>query len=104
MTCRTRGVSIKRMVEDLAPYIRGWVGYYGHCETPTALRDLDSWIRRRLRSVIWREMKNGWARYTRLNRRGAGAELAKKAAGSPHHPVDKAVRQALRTDYPTRWC
>jgi RNA-directed DNA polymerase len=102
LTSRTRGVSIRRMVEDLAPYIRGWVGYYGHCETPTTLRDLDSWIRRRLRSVIWREMKNGWVRYTRLTRRGVRSELAKRAAGSHHSPWHIARSQAMSIAYPTR--
>ena len=53
LTRRSRGVSLTQMVEQLASYLRGWRGYFGFCETSTALRDLDSWIRRRLRCVIW---------------------------------------------------
>jgi RNA-directed DNA polymerase len=39
------------MVSDPTVYLRGWVGYFGFCETPWELRDLDGWIRRRLRAV-----------------------------------------------------
>ena len=41
----------------IALYLRGWCGYFGFCETSTELRDLDSWIRRRLRCVIWKQWK-----------------------------------------------
>ena len=103
LTQRTRGVSISRMVKDLAPYMRGWVGYYGHCETPSTLRDLDSWLRRRLRCVIWRAMKNGWVRYSRLTKRGVRAGLAKTAAGSYHSPWHIARSQAMSIAYPNRY-
>jgi RNA-directed DNA polymerase len=39
------------MVSDLTVYLQGWVGYFGFRETPWELRDLDGWIRRRLRAV-----------------------------------------------------
>ena len=42
----------------------GWRGYFAYCETPSALRDLDSWVRRRLRCVVWKQWKRG---YTRLS-------------------------------------
>src|SRR6266496_2260008 len=55
LTRRTRGVSLKQMTTELAEYLRGWKGYFGFCETPSVLRNLDQWIRRRLRSVIWKQ-------------------------------------------------
>ena len=57
LTRRSRGVSLEQMVEQLASYLRGWRGYFGFCETSSELRDLDSWIRRRLRCVIWKQWK-----------------------------------------------
>ena len=57
LTRRTRGVSLKQMTTELAEYLRGWKGYFGFCETPSVLRALDQWIRRRLRSVIWKQRK-----------------------------------------------
>jgi RNA-directed DNA polymerase len=38
LTSRTRGVSIERMAEELARYLRGWIGYFGNCETPRVLQ------------------------------------------------------------------
>jgi RNA-directed DNA polymerase len=57
LTRRTRGISLERMTKDLASYLRGWKSYFGICETPSVLKGLDQWIRRRLRSVIWKQRK-----------------------------------------------
>jgi RNA-directed DNA polymerase len=86
LTRRTRGVSIERMVEELARYLRGWVEYFAFCETPSVLRDLDSWIRRRLRCVVWKQWKRGRRRFAELRKRGVGKSLAAQTAGSAHGP------------------
>ena len=57
LTRRTRGMSMQQMVKELASYLRGWKSYFGFCETPSVLHGLDQWIRRRLRSVIWKQRK-----------------------------------------------
>jgi RNA-directed DNA polymerase len=57
LTGRTRGISVKQMVKELATYLRGWKSYFGFCETPSVLQHLDQWTRRRLRSVIWKQRK-----------------------------------------------
>ncbi|MBV8104086.1 MAG: hypothetical protein JO223_05565 [Hyphomicrobiales bacterium] len=51
-TRRTRGASLEKIVEDLSRYLIGWRAYFGFCETPSVLRALDQWIRRRLRSIV----------------------------------------------------
>ncbi len=76
LTRRRRGVNAKRMVTDLTRYLRGWVGYFGFCETPWELRELDGWIRRRLRAVAWRHWKRGPTRYRRLRRLGVPRDQA----------------------------
>ncbi len=53
ITRRARGVSIDRVVKDLRPYLCGWKEYFGWCETPWLLRDLDKWVRYRLRCYLW---------------------------------------------------
>jgi RNA-directed DNA polymerase len=62
LTRRTRGISLEQMTKELASYLRGWKGYFGYCQTPSVLHGLDQWIRRRLRSVIWKQKKrrNSW--------------------------------------------
>ena len=57
LTRRTRGISLEQMTKELASYLRGWKSYFGFCETPSVLQGLDQWIRRRLRSVIWKQWK-----------------------------------------------
>ena len=84
LTRRTKGVSIERMVEDLARYERGWIGYYGKCQTPSVLEGLEKWVRRRLRSVIWKQWKRGTVRFAELRKRGVRGDLAAKTAGSAH--------------------
>ena len=86
LTSRTRGVSIERMADDLSRYLRGWIGYFGKCETPSVLEGLERWIRRRLRSVIWKQWKRGSVRFAELRKRGVGKDLAAQTAGSPHGP------------------
>ncbi len=54
LTSRTRGISTERMAEELARYLRGWIGYFGQCQTPSVLDDLEKWTRHRLRSAIWK--------------------------------------------------
>src|SRR6266568_2988410 len=103
ITCRTRGISLQQMVADLTPYLIGWRGYFGFCQTPRVLTNLEAWIRRRLRSYLWRQWQNGHNRFNELRRRGVPKFNAAVAAGSPTgfwrmsgHP---AVQQALPNRY-----
>ena len=66
LTCRTLGVSVPQLIAPLARYLIGWRGYFGFCQTPIVLHNLDAWIRRRLRMYIWRQWKNGRTRYAQL--------------------------------------
>src|SRR5487761_218253 len=54
LTHRTRGISLGQMVKEITTYLRGWLGYFGDCQTPAVLQSLDSWLRRRLRSMVWK--------------------------------------------------
>ena len=95
LTRRTRGVSIERMAEELARYLRGWLGYFGNCQTPSVLQGLEEWIRRRLRSAIWKQWKRGTVRFAELRKRGVGKDLAAQTAGSAHGPWRLANSPAL---------
>jgi RNA-directed DNA polymerase len=69
-TQRTRGSSLTQMVKEIATYLRGWLGYFGDCQTPSVLQSLESWLRRRLRSVVWKQWKRGRTRFRELRKRG----------------------------------
>ena len=83
LTKRNRGVSLEQMVQQLRLYLTGWRGYFGFCETPSVFRNLDSWIRRRLRCFQWKQWKRGTTRFAELRKRGVGKALAAQTAGSP---------------------
>jgi len=103
LTSRTRGVSIERMAEELTRYFRGWIGYFGRCETPSVLEGLEQWVRRRLRSVIWKQWKRSPVRFAELRKRGVGKELAAKTAGSAHGPWRLANSPALAIALPNAY-
>jgi len=101
LTRRSRGVTIERMIEQLAAYLRGWLNYYGFCETPTVLRDLDSWIRRRLRCMIWKQWKVFRRRRRGLLARGLDEELASITAARSHGPWRLSHSKAMHVAFPT---
>ena len=101
LTRRTGGQSLSQVVKELSRYLIGWRGYFGFCETPWPLRELDGWIRRRLRAIVWKQWKRGRTRYAELRRRGVGRDLAACTAGSPHGPWRLSNSPALTKALPT---
>jgi RNA-directed DNA polymerase len=100
LTRRTRGISLEQMLKELTAYFRGWKSYFGFCQTPSLLQQLDQWIRHRLRSRIWKQWKYGKQRYARLRQLGIGRDLAAQTAGSPHGPWHLANSPALSSALP----
>ena len=100
LTRRTRGASLARIVDELSRYLVGWRGYFGICETPSVLRSLDQWVRRRLRAIAWKQWKRGRIRFAELRRRGVGKDLAAQTAGSPHGPWRLSNSPALTIAIP----
>jgi len=100
LTRRTRGQSLEQIVKGLSRYLNGWRGYFGFCETPSVLRELDRWTRRRLRAIAWKQWKRGRTRFAELRRRGIGTALAAQTAGSPHGPWRISKSPALHMALP----
>ena len=100
LTMRTRGASLAQIVKELSRYLVGWRGYFGFCETPSVLSRLDQWIRRRLRSIAWKQWKRGSTRFAELRRRGVGRDLAAQTAGSAHGPWRLSNSPALNIALP----
>ena len=101
LTMRRKGVNAKQMVSDLTRYLEGWVGYFGFCETPWVLRDLDGWIRRRLRAVAWRKWKRGPTRYRRLCKLGVPRDQALYTVWRFHGAWRASRTKVLSTALPT---
>jgi hypothetical protein len=92
--------------DDRRPHaiLIGWRGYFGFCQTPRVLTNLEAWIRRRLRLYLWRQWRNGHNRFTELRRFGIAKFAASVAAGSPTglwrmsgHPAVHALRNHVST-------
>jgi len=103
ITCRTRGIKVEKMAEELSRYLRGWIGYFGHSQTPSVLEGLEQWTRHRLRSVIWKQWKRGAVRFAELRKRGIGKDLAAQTAGSSHGPWRLANSPALSFALPNAY-
>lgn len=86
LTRRRRGVSLEEMLKELSRYLKGWRGYFGFAQTRFALGVLDGWIRRRLRSFLWAQWKNGYRRVEELMKLGVGKSRAKMFAACHHGP------------------
>jgi RNA-directed DNA polymerase len=82
ITLRAKGVSVETTMEELAPYMRGWRGYFGFCETPEVLVSLTRWVRLRLRAALWRQWKTPRRRRAALLELGVRLRLASNTAGS----------------------
>jgi len=87
----------------LKRYLVGWRSYFGFCQTPTILRDLDSWIRRRLRALIWRRWKTCPRRQAELRKHAVNPQAAAKLAGSSLGPWFLSRATPLQFAFSTRW-
>ena len=90
-----KGVSFDQLIAKLAPYMRGWRGYFGFCETPEVLIQLTWWVRRRLRAALWRQWKTSRGRRAMLFHLGVRGVLATSTAASSRGPWPLSSTRAL---------
>jgi len=76
MTGRNRGRSLEQVSQDLRGYLVGWREYYRLADTPGVFRDLDKWVRHRLRVVHLKQWKRGRTVYRELRARGLSQPAA----------------------------
>jgi len=98
-----RGRSLARTIEDLNPLLRGWINYFRLTETKGVLEELDSWMRRRLRCLLWRQWKRRATKARKLRALGLDAERARHSASNGQGPWWNAgashMNQALPAKY-----
>ncbi|MHB8370970.1 MAG: group II intron maturase-specific domain-containing protein [Leptospirales bacterium] len=81
ITCRSGGRSMAQVAERMRQYMPGWRSYFRLVETSTTFKDLDSWIRHRLRALQLKHWRCGPTIYSGLRSLGASHELATMVAG-----------------------
>ncbi len=102
LTKRTRSGKLEDIIQEINQYTMGWIGYYRLANTPSVFGDLDSWIHRRLRQMIWKRWKRGTTRYRELVRLGVPSGRAGLGAvgKSPWHMAQSpVVNEALSSTY-----
>lgn len=100
---RGRGRKLARLVEDLTPKLRGWVNYFRLAEVKNVFEELDQWIRRKLRCILWRQKKRPYARARMLMSRGASEETAWRSACNGRGPWWNAGGQHMNLAFPKSW-
>ena len=95
ITRHARSRSLDQTMAVLAPYMRGWSGYFGFCETPDLLIQLTRWVRLRLRDALWRQWKTPRRRRAMLIQLGVRGRLADTTASSGRGPWHLAHSKAL---------
>jgi group II intron reverse transcriptase/maturase len=82
LTRRSRGRSLQEVIDSLRSYLLGWRGYFRIAETPGKFRELDEWIRHRLRAYQLKQWKRGKTTFPELVKRGLSPGAAAKVAGN----------------------
>ncbi|MCH9034732.1 MAG: group II intron reverse transcriptase/maturase [Planctomycetes bacterium] len=100
---RGRGRSLRRVIGDLRPVLIGWVSYYRKSEVRNVFEQLDQWIRRKLRVILWRQWKRNWTRAKELIRRGLSREQAWTSATNGRGPWWNAGASHMNRAVPTRY-
>jgi RNA-directed DNA polymerase len=82
LTCRSGGRSMQDVVDRLRPYVRGWKAYFRLAQTPRVWRELDQWLRHRLRAIQLKQWKRGTTMYRELLALGANTDVARRVAAN----------------------
>lgn len=63
-------MNFNHRIKKLNEIVVGWVNYFKLADMKTKLKDLDQWIRRRLRAVVWKTWKLVRTRFKNLTKLG----------------------------------
>jgi RNA-directed DNA polymerase len=102
LTRRSGGRSMAQTVEKLRPYVLGWEAYFGLAQTPGVWRELDEWLRHRLRAIQLKHWKRPKTIYRELKALGASEDVANQVAGNCHRwwrNSDGVIKRVLTIAY-----
>jgi len=98
-----RGRSLSHIIGELNPVLRGWAAYFRLTETKRALEEIDGWLRRKLRCLVWRQWKRPYTRARNLMKAGLVEERAFRSAFNQRGPWWNSgashMNQALRKSF-----
>jgi RNA-directed DNA polymerase len=98
-----RGRNLSRFIKErLNPMLRGWINYFGIAEVKAFAEELDKWIRRRLRLILWRQWKRSWTRMQKLRKQGLEEKRAVTSAFNDRGPWWNAGASHMNEAFPKR--
>jgi len=101
---RGRGQNIERLIrENLNPLLKGWVNYFCLSEVKRIFEDLDQWIRRKLRCMLWRQWKKPRTRIKQLIKLGLRKERAWKSSGNGRGPWWNSGASHMNEAFPKQY-
>jgi RNA-directed DNA polymerase len=103
LTGRSRGISMKRRLTDLARYVRGWVGYFGLARQYDDIANLDGWLRRRIRMCYWKQWRYPRTKVKHLVALGVSLDMAIKHANSRKKYWRMSRTPGLRIAMTNKW-
>ena len=95
-----RGCNLAKFITELTPVLRGWVNYFRLAEVKGVFEELDGWIRRKLRCILWRQWKRTFTRAKNLMRRGMDRNRALKSAMNGRGPWFNSGASHMHACYP----
>lgn len=99
-----RGRNLERFIKgDLNPVIKGWINYFKLVEVKSFAEDLDGWIRRRLRLMLWQQWKRPWTRRKRLMYAGLSEERAVMSAFNRRGPWWNSGASHMNAAFPKKY-
>jgi RNA-directed DNA polymerase len=99
---RGRGWSLSRTIRELNPVLRGWGHYYRLAEVEGVFEELDQWVRRRLRLLLWRQWKRPRTRAKELQKRGLDQDRGNISASNGRGPWWNAGASHMNQAVPNR--
>ncbi len=100
---RGRGKNLKKFIKELKPVLNGWINYFRLTEIKGIFEELDGWIRRRLRCVLWRQWKRNYTRMKRMRKYGISETRAWKSATNGRGPWWNSGASHMNQAFPKKF-
>jgi group II intron reverse transcriptase/maturase len=97
---RGKGKRLQTTIEETTPKLRGWVNYFRHAEVKGIFEELDGWLRRKLRRILWKQWKRPYTRARNLMRRGLPEATAWRSATNGRGPWWNAGAAHMHKTFP----
>ena len=98
-----RGRKLSAVIGEITLFLRGWIGYFRLSQVKRVFEELDGWIRRKLRRILWKQWKKPKTRAKRLLQLGIDKVRAYESAYNGHGPWWNAGASHMNASIPTKW-